>query len=65
MSKKSDHPNLSMIDNPARLFGKPGSPYDFSGADVGLLKEKARELETQQKGMKKKVNPKVINMIDT
>ncbi|KAI0919976.1 hypothetical protein AcV5_001907 [Taiwanofungus camphoratus] len=47
------------------LFGKPGSPYDFSGADVGLLKEKARELETQQKGMKKKVNPKVINMIDT
>jgi len=32
--------------------------------DVGQLKEKARELEESQKGMKKKVNPKVINMID-
>ncbi len=28
------------------------------------MKEKARELEEQQKGMKKKINPKVINMID-
>jgi hypothetical protein len=28
------------------------------------LKEKAKELEASQKGMKKKVNPKVINMID-
>jgi structural maintenance of chromosome 2 len=32
--------------------------------DVGQLKEKAKELEESQKGMKKKVNPKVINMID-
>jgi len=46
-------------------FGKPGSPYDFAAVDVGRLKEKAKELETQQKGMKKKVNPKVMNMIDT
>ena len=28
------------------------------------LREQARELEEQQKGMKKKVNPKVLNMID-
>jgi structural maintenance of chromosome 2 len=47
-----------------RMFGKPGSPYDFAALDVGRLKERARELEETQKGMKKKVNPKVINMID-
>jgi structural maintenance of chromosome 2 len=28
-------------------------------------KEKFKELEEQQKGLKKKINPKVINMIDT
>lgn len=31
---------------------------------MNQLKEKARELEEQQKGMKKKINPKVLNMID-
>lgn len=31
---------------------------------MGQLKEKARELEEQQKGMKKKVNPKVLHTID-
>jgi structural maintenance of chromosome 2 len=46
------------------LFGRKGSPYDFAAMDIGRLKEKARELEDTQKGMKKKVNPKVINMID-
>jgi structural maintenance of chromosome 2 len=29
------------------------------------LRAKADELEEKQKGMKKKVNPKVMNMIDT
>lgn len=47
-----------------RYFGKTGSPYDFAANDMTRLKEKARELEEQQKGMKKKVNPKVLNMID-
>ncbi|TFY57528.1 hypothetical protein EVJ58_g6964 [Rhodofomes roseus] len=46
-------------------FGKPGSQYDFRNVDVSSLREKAKEIETQQKGMKKKINPKVINMIDT
>lgn len=46
------------------MFGKAGTPFDFAGADMARVKEKARELEEQQKGMKKKVNPKVINMID-
>lgn len=38
--------------------------YDFEGNDVERLKTKATELEEAQKGMKKKINPKVINMID-
>jgi structural maintenance of chromosome 2 len=46
------------------LFGKTGTQYDFAATDVSKLKEKARELEEAQKGMKKKINPKVINMID-
>jgi structural maintenance of chromosome 2 len=47
-----------------RTFGKPGSPYDFAAVDIANLREKARELEEAQKGMKKKINPKVLNMID-
>ncbi|EPQ53318.1 condensin complex subunit SMC2 [Gloeophyllum trabeum ATCC 11539] len=47
------------------LFGTPGSQYDFASVDIPLLREKAAELEDQQKGMKKKVNPKVLNMIDS
>jgi structural maintenance of chromosome 2 len=30
-----------------------------------FMRAKADELEEKQKGMKKKVNPKVMNMIDT
>ncbi|THH05591.1 hypothetical protein EW145_g4689 [Phellinidium pouzarii] len=48
-----------------QFFGKPGSAFDFAVNDMGQLKEKARELEEQQKGMKKKINPKVLNMIDS
>ncbi|KAF8220080.1 hypothetical protein L208DRAFT_1417192 [Tricholoma matsutake] len=46
-------------------FGEPDSQYDFDAIDVNWqLKEKAVELENAQKGMRKKVNPKVINMIE-
>jgi hypothetical protein len=47
------------------LFGQAGSQYDFSKLDIGQSKDRARELEEQQRGMKKKVNPKAMNMIDT
>jgi hypothetical protein len=45
-------------------FGKAGTPYDFAAMDINRLKAKAAELEEAQKGMKKKINPKVINMLD-
>jgi structural maintenance of chromosome 2 len=48
-----------------RQFGKEGSIYDWSKVDIPQAKERARELEELQKGMKKKINPKVLNMIDT
>ena len=51
--------------NASRSFGKPGSPYDFDSVDIGALSGKADELEARQRGMKKKVNPKVMNMIET
>ena len=47
-----------------RYFGKPGSAFDFAASDMGRLREKARELEEQQKGMKKKVNPKSIHLLE-
>ncbi|KAF7981509.1 hypothetical protein HWV62_33069 [Athelia sp. TMB] len=53
------------IQDESDLFGKKGTPYDFAAVDVGQLKAKATELENSQKGMKKKVNPKVLNMIDS
>ena len=54
-----------ILSKTSSLFGQPGSQYDFSKIDIGQLKDRARELEEQQRGMKKKVNPKVMNMIDT
>ncbi|KAF8468622.1 condensin complex subunit SMC2 [Russula ochroleuca] len=53
------------IEEESHLFGQAGSQYDFSKLDIGQQKDRARELEEQQRGMKKKVNPKVMNMIDT
>lgn len=62
---ESGHRGEVDFDEPNRSFGKVGSQYDFTGVDVNRLREKAKEIETQQKGMKKKINSKVINMIDT
>ncbi|KZV87780.1 condensin complex subunit SMC2 [Exidia glandulosa HHB12029] len=53
------------ISEEKKLFGKQGSAYDFEQVNIQQSKEKAKELEEQQKGMKKKINPKVLNMIDS
>ena len=45
-------------------FGEPGSMYDFSKHSMSEVRRMCRRLEEQQSGMKKKVNPKVMNMID-
>ncbi|CDO76576.1 hypothetical protein BN946_scf184950.g2 [Trametes cinnabarina] len=45
-------------------FGKPGTPYDFSKADIAQLRTRAQELQSQQTGMKKRINPKAVHMLD-
>lgn len=45
-------------------FGKAGTPYDFRKADIDQLRTRAQELEAAQSGMKKKVNPKSLHMLD-
>lgn len=48
----------------ARTFGQEGSPYNFAGVQMNDLKKKCQQLQEDQAGMKKKVNPKVLTMID-
>ncbi|KAF8756663.1 SMC proteins Flexible Hinge Domain [Rhizoctonia solani] len=47
-----------------RNFGKKGGEFDFSAMDMQATKEAARRAEEQSKGMKKKVNSKVMHMIE-
>ncbi|KAG8733880.1 Structural maintenance of chromosomes protein 2 [Ceratobasidium sp. 423] len=47
-----------------RNFGKPGGEFDFSKMDMQATKEAARKAEEQSKGMKRKVNSKVMHMIE-
>ncbi|TXT15793.1 hypothetical protein VHUM_00296 [Vanrija humicola] len=47
-----------------QFFGKAGSPYDFAGVNLNQAREQCRELEAQHKGMGRKINTKVMNMID-
>ncbi|KAG8855444.1 Structural maintenance of chromosomes protein 2 [Serendipita sp. 411] len=61
-SLEKHHP---WIQEDKRKFGKPGTAYDYDNVNIPQTKEKAKELEELQKGMKKKINPKVMNMIDT
>ncbi|KAI0337135.1 condensin complex subunit SMC2 [Trametopsis cervina] len=46
-------------------FGKAGGVYDFSNLNMGQLREKVKELESKSRGMKKKINPKSVNMTDS
>jgi structural maintenance of chromosome 2 len=46
-------------------FGRPNTPYDFKGQNIGECKASLRNLTERFQGMKKKINPKVMNMIDS
>lgn len=46
-------------------FGRTGSPYDFHACNIAECKTN-RKVQTERfQGMKKKINPKVMNMIDS
>lgn len=52
------------IDDAKDSFGRAGSPYDFHGQNMTECKSSLRNLTERFQGMKKKINPKVMNMID-
>lgn len=46
-------------------FGRKGTPYDFHGHNIGECRAALRGLAERFASMKKKVNPKVMGMIDS
>ncbi|KAE9990331.1 hypothetical protein EG327_001565 [Venturia inaequalis] len=45
-------------------FGRANTPYDFKGQNMAECKATLKNLSERFQGMKKKINPKVMNMID-
>lgn len=46
-------------------FGRPNTPYHFQDQNIAECKSTLRNLTERFQGMKKKINPKVMNMIDS
>ncbi|TRX98854.1 hypothetical protein FHL15_000196 [Xylaria flabelliformis] len=46
-------------------FGRAGTPYDFKSQNIAECKATLKNLTERFQGMKKKINPKVMNMIDS
>ncbi|KIW05842.1 uncharacterized protein PV09_03046 [Verruconis gallopava] len=52
------------IEEEQELFGRPNTPYDFKGQNMTEARSSLKNLTERFQGMKKKINPKVMNMID-
>ncbi|KAK9470309.1 RecF/RecN/SMC [Dipodascopsis tothii] len=59
------HAQYDWIDDEKELFGRPGSPYDYAGVDMAQAKAAAKQLADRLGEMKKHVNGKVMNMMDS
>lgn len=46
-------------------FGKPNTPYDFSGQNIAECKSNLKMVTERFQGMKKKINPAVMATIDS
>ncbi|TGO53974.1 hypothetical protein BOTNAR_0280g00010 [Botryotinia narcissicola] len=46
-------------------FGRTGTPYDFKSQNIAECKATLKNLTERSQGMKKKINPKVMNMIES
>ncbi|KAL0630935.1 Structural maintenance of chromosomes protein 2 [Maublancomyces gigas] len=46
-------------------FGRLGTPYDLRGQNINECRSSLRNLTERFQGMKRKINPKVMNMIDS
>lgn len=53
------------IPDERNSFGKPGTPYAFHGQNMAECKSSLKTVTERLQGMKKKINPKVMNMIDS
>ena len=53
------------ISDEKESFGRTNTPYDFKGQNIAECKSSLRNLTERFQGMKKKINPKVMNMIDS
>ena len=53
------------IASDRELFGRPKTPYDFNTLNITESKRSLQNLTERFQGMKKKINPKVLNMIDS
>lgn len=53
------------VTEESHSFGKPGTPYDFGGRDMSECRSNLKNVTERFQGMKKKINPKVMNMIDS
>lgn len=47
-----------------RFFGQAGTVYDFGKHNMADVRKRCKKLEETQQGMRKKVNPKVLSMIE-
>lgn len=47
-----------------RYFGQPNTPYNFNSVDLNDTKKALRQLSEKHESMRKKINVKVMNMID-
>nr|WJN25082.1 condensin complex subunit [Tranzscheliella williamsii] len=52
------------IGSEQRFFGQAGTAYDFSKHNMSEVRKRCKKLEETQQGMKKKVNPKVLSLIE-
>ncbi|WFD43079.1 Structural maintenance of chromosomes protein 2 [Malassezia psittaci] len=46
-------------------FGREGGEYDFASQDMTAVEQKCADLAEQQSGMRRRINPRVMNMIDS
>jgi structural maintenance of chromosome 2 len=53
------------IEEEQEQFGLQGTPYDFNSIRINEAKTQLKDLTERSAGQKKKVNPKVMNMIDS
>lgn len=56
--------NKQMRNLVPSLFGQPDTPYDYRDVNLGDAKKTLQQLVDKHEAMRKKINVKVMNMID-